>query len=342
MTGFRVNPLAAGQSGQSGQSAQSGQSGQFGQSAQSGQFRWSDSTEPPVQSTIAALVSAGLSPEKLAWPSEAWVVPHAERDALLESEFVVNGAVYVQNPSSMVPVSMLDPQPGERVLDLTAAPGSKTLQIAARMECRGELAAVEISRKRMYRMKAVLKQFGAGEFVRVFLQDGTRVWRYRPDHFDRILLDAPCSSEGRFHQSRPKSTSYWSMRKVRDMAHRQRNLIASAIKCLRPGGCLVYATCTTAPEENEGVVSWALKEFSGEVTVEPVELISRAFAHEGAVSVATEPAATSGGDEAINDLFAPPVLRWDGESFDPRVAGTIRISPNDRYQSFFVAKLRKI
>ncbi len=300
MTGFRVNPLVAGQ------------------------------LDRPERSVIEELESAGLSPEKLAWPSEAWVVPHAERDALLESEFVQSGAVYVQNPSSMVPVSVLDPQPGERVLDLTAAPGSKTLQIAARMERRGELAAVEVSRKRMFRMKSVLKQFGAGEFVRVFLQDGTRVWRYRPDHFDRILLDAPCSSEGRFHRSRPKSTSYWSLRKVRDMAHRQRNLIASAIKCLRPGGCLVYATCTTAPEENEGVVSWALKEFGDEVTVEAVEPGQQWW-----------PGMAGRDGQVISDLFAPPVLSWDGESFDPRVAGTIRISPNDQFQSFFVAKLRK-
>lgn len=214
----------------------------------------------------------------------------------------------------MIPVSVLEPQAGEKVLDLAAAPGSKTIQIAGRMHGHGELAAVEIARKRFFRMQALLKRHGA-DFVHTFLEDGRRFSRRHADYYDRVLLDAPCSTEGRFVAGDPKTTRYWSERKIHEMAHRQKQLAESAIRCLRPGGTLVYSTCTMAPEENEAVIDWLLEQFDGDITVEPVDI--------------------------PDSILSPAVLEWKGKVFRPDVARTVRIAPDETYEAFFVARLRR-
>lgn len=237
-----------------------------------------------------------------------------------------SGLIYVQNPSSMVPVAVLDPQPGEKVLDLAAAPGSKTLQIAGRMGATGlrtagltgAITAIDISRKRFFRMQALLHRHGAG-FVHTLLADGRRFFHNHADSFDRVLLDAPCSTEGRFVAGDAKTTRYWSERKIHEMAYRQRQLAESAIRCLCPGGTLVYSTCTTAPEENEAVIDWLLGRFEGEIDIAPVD-----------------------GPLTIPDsLRSPPVRSWKDQSFRPEVEHTLRIKPDDTFEAFFVAKVVK-
>src|SRR5690625_7249313 len=118
--------------------------------------------------------------------------------------------------------------------------------------------AFEIYLELIYKLNNLLKLQVAG-IVRTFLRNGMTVWRCRPDHFDRVLLDAPCSSEGRFHTRRPETFAYWSPRKVKEMARKQRKLLSSAVKSLRPGGILVYSTCSYAPEENELALTDILK-----------------------------------------------------------------------------------
>ena len=98
---------------------------------------------------------------------------------------------------------------------------------------------------------------------------GETLWRRYAGQFDRVLLDAPCSAEGRFAIGDPKTYRYWKVRKIHEMVRKQKRLLFSAIRCLKPGGILVYSTCTFAPEENEGVVSWALKRFADEVELVP-------------------------------------------------------------------------
>jgi 16S rRNA (cytosine1407-C5)-methyltransferase len=264
--------------------------------------------------TLEDLTSRGFRPQSVDWLPEAWLLPSEVRDAFLADASVRDGHVYVQNASSMIPVWALDPQPGEKVLDLAAAPGSKTIQIAGRMQGEGELAAVEIVRKRFFRMKALLKKYGAPH-VRTFHQDGTRVFRYRPEYFDRVLLDAPCSTEGRFVAGDDSTTRYWSERKINEMAYRQRQLAESAVRCLRPGGVLVYATCTTAPEENESTIDWLLDRFGSALSVEALEIP----------------------DEART----PTITSWLGHTFAEAVSKAARILPGQTFESFFVCKLRK-
>ena len=142
--------------------------------------------------------------------------------------------IYVQNLASMIPPLVLDAQPGERILDLGAAPGSKTLQLACLMRNTGEIAAVEIVKRRFYKLRANLEAQGATN-VRPFLRDGATVWRHRPEHFDRVLLDAPCSTEGRFRTDDPATYAYWSPRKIKEMARKQRRLLHAFSRAMRAG-----------------------------------------------------------------------------------------------------------
>jgi 16S rRNA C967 or C1407 C5-methylase (RsmB/RsmF family) len=263
---------------------------------------------------IAALEAIGLHPRAVdGLPGGYWVPPE-ERAALLASAEAAE-RVYVQNLASQLPPLLLNPQPGERVLDLCAAPGSKTRQLVCLMRDEGEVAAVEAVRGRFFKLRANLEAQGAS-IVRTFQRDGATVWRHRPEHFDRVLLDAPCSTEGRFRTDDPETTAYWSPRKVKEMTGKQKKLLFSAIQSLRPGGALVYSTCTFAPEENEGVLSRFLEKFEGKVEAVPVEL----------------PAAFDA---------RPGLAEWSGKAFAPGVRHARRVLPSATAEAFFVARLVK-
>lgn len=268
-----------------------------------------------AQEAFDELAAKGVPFHRVPWdPHAAWVSAD-DRQALLDSAVARAGRLYVQSLSSQLPVHILDPQPGEEVLDLAAAPGSKTLQLAVRVPG-AQIAAVEVVKKRMYKLKDNLKMHGA-DGVRVYLQDGTKVWRYRPDHFDRVLIDAPCSSEGRFQADDPDSMAYWSPRKVKEMVRKQRRLLFSALRAVRPGGVVVYSTCALSPEENEGVIQSQLDAFEGQVTIEPIawppDLPER----------------------------IPALTSWKKTEFDPGMAGCLRILPSERMEGFFVCRLRR-
>ena len=144
---------------------------------------------------VTELTAAGFALTPLAWKPDAFVIPAAQRRVLTECSAYREGRLYIQNPSSMVPPILLAPQSEECVLDLGAAPGSKTLQLAELMGNQGRIWAVESVRGRFFRLRDNLARYGA-ENVQTHLADGTRFWRRHPERFDRVLLDAPCSSEG--------------------------------------------------------------------------------------------------------------------------------------------------
>ncbi len=177
------------------------------------------------------------------------------------------GALYIQSPSSMAATVALDPQPGESVLDLCAAPGSKTTHIAARG---ADVVANELSRNRSFKLRAVLKQAGAQ--AQVWTGAGERLGHRNPARFDRVLADVPCSGEGRFHVDDPASFAGWTPKKVKRLASLQKALLHSAIDACRPGGVVVYSTCTLSPAENEGVLARALKRYEGRIEIEELPM----------------------------------------------------------------------
>jgi NOL1/NOP2/sun family putative RNA methylase len=163
------------------------------------------------------------------------------------------GAYYLQEPSAMAVVEILDPQPGERILDLAAAPGGKSTHIAARMQNRGLLVANEIHPKRVWELSENLERWGA-QNIAITNETPSRLAAHYSGIFDRVLLDAPCSGEGMFRKSQIARQD-WSVELVKGCAQRQSGILEDASRLLRPGGVLVYSTCTFAPEENEGVIA---------------------------------------------------------------------------------------
>lgn len=178
------------------------------------------------------------------------------------------GVYYLQEASAMAPVALLDPKPGERVCDLCAAPGGKTTQIAGRMLGRGFLVCNEINPKRAKILSRNIERMGVANALVTNEHPETLANRF-PGFFDRVLVDAPCSGEGMFRKEEAAVTD-WSQETVQMCARRQREILDSAARLVRPGGRLVYSTCTFAPEEDEETVA-AFLESHPEFTPEPVE-----------------------------------------------------------------------
>lgn len=259
---------------------------------------------------LAHLQNEGVKLRTVGWMKEAVIVessPTPPGDWPLVRE----GVLYRQSLSSMLPPLVLGPRPGERVLDLCAAPGSKTTQIAGMMNNEGTLVAVEAVRGRFYKLKSVCALLGARVSCKCL---DARKFR-SPELFDRVLVDAPCSSEGRFRTHDADTFHYWSMRKIKEMVRKQRGLLLSAARLLKPGGVLVYSTCTFAPEENEGVIDWLLRKTGGTIELEGI---------------------------VLDGIPAYPALTvWNEKSFDPQVRRCLRVLPDGIMEGFFVARLRR-
>ncbi|WP_294949362.1 RsmB/NOP family class I SAM-dependent RNA methyltransferase [Sulfurivirga sp.] len=244
---------------------------------------------------------------------QGFSAPFEHRTALSHSPWSENGQLWLQNPGSQWIGQLVDALPGMEVLDLAAAPGSKTTQLAALMENTGYLAAVEPIRGRYFRLKENLKRMGV-ENVRTFMADGRSIGRKVPGRFDRVLLDAPCSSEGRMHALEPESLAHWSPRKIREQSRKQKGLILSAWQALKPGGVLTYATCSFAPEENERIIAHLLKK-APEAELLPIELPF--------------------------DNWQPGLTEWDGRALPEALRHARRILPDGLFDGFFVARVRK-
>jgi len=180
------------------------------------------------------------------------------------------GVYYLQEASAMAPVALLDPQPGEKVCDLCAAPGGKTTQIAGRMQGEGFLLCNEINPKRAKILSRNIERMAVPNAL-VTNEHPEKLEKRFSGFFDRVLVDAPCSGEGMFRKEEAAVTD-WSQETVEMCARRQAEILDSAAAMVRPGGRLVYSTCTFAPEEDEGAVAAFLErhpEFAPEIIETP-------------------------------------------------------------------------
>ncbi|USN45484.1 MAG: RsmB/NOP family class I SAM-dependent RNA methyltransferase [Candidatus Woesearchaeota archaeon] len=222
------------------------------------------------------------------------------------------GYIYVQDASSMIPpVVMFSDRPDcsqMRVLDMCAAPGSKTTQIASYMENKGVLVANDSSSQRLKALGVNVQRMGVHNLI-VSLEHGYKI----ANEFDRILVDAPCSGTGTIRKSM-KVLQMWSPGLIKKMSREQKRLLSHAASKLAPGGVLVYSTCTLEPDENEAVVSDILGKHP-ELDLVPIEL---------------------------DIVRSDPVLSFEGVDYDPRVSLCLRILPQDNdSEGFFVAKFIK-
>ncbi len=185
------------------------------------------------------------------WCPTGWYYSPDARPGL--SPWHAAGVYYLQEPSAMAPAELLDVQPGERVLDLCAAPGGKSTQLAGKLQGCGILVSNEIHPKRAQILSGNMERLGVANAL-VLNEHPRRLQTRFAGWFDKILVDAPCSGEGMFRKEAAAAED-WTEDTNAACANRQAEILASAAEMLRPGGRLVYSTCTFSPLENEGVVS---------------------------------------------------------------------------------------
>jgi len=264
---------------------------------------------------LSELRKQKITPQSITWYDNAFIAPYTQRDLLTNSTAFNQGRIYIQSLSSLLAPLVLNPHPGEEILDLAAAPGGKTCQIACMIQNNGRIAAVEKSKSRFYKLKNNVAAQQAS-CVHCYLKDGGNVWRSCENRFDKVLLDAPCSSEARFNTNKPKSFRYWSDKKITEMARKQWRLIYSAFRSLKPGGTLVYSTCSFAPEENELIIHRLLKRFKDCVKIEAINL-------------------------AINNIQSG-LTEWEGRILSESLSKSIRILPNELMPGFFICRMKKL
>ena len=193
---------------------------------------------------------------KIPWADEAYELPtDSEAGSTILHEA---GAFYLQEPGAMLPAAVLDARPGEKVLDLCSAPGGKSTQIGIAMRGEGLLICNEPMPKRARILSGNIERTGLPNTI-VTCSWPDRLAEKWPEGFDAVIVDAPCSGEGMFRRV-PESRMEWSKEQAKGCAHRQREILNAAARLVRPGGRLVYSTCTYNPEENEENADWFLQE----------------------------------------------------------------------------------
>jgi NOL1/NOP2/sun family putative RNA methylase len=245
---------------------------------------------------------------RVPWYPDAFVLAELrERDAQSWAPYA-EGRIYLQSLSSMIPALVLGPLPGESILDLAAAPGSKTTQMAAMMQNEGLIVANDIDPVRGERLAYNLRLQGCA-MVEVRIGKGEKLGDEEEGRFDRVLVDVPCSGEGRFIVHEPATSRSWSPRTVTECVRLQKKLLASGTRAVKTGGVVVYSTCTLNREENEGVVQWGLENLPLEVEKVTVAI--------------------------------PGCYEGFARGRHPAVRGAIRILPDAEREGFFVCRMRK-
>ena len=197
--------------------------------------------------------------ERVPWYKDALIIKNAKEKDIQKLDIYEKGYIYLQSLSSMVPPIVLNPKPSESVLDVAAAPGSKTTQLAAIMDNKGKILANELDKIRFERLKYNIDSQGA-TIVETINKRGEVLGTIYEEQFDKVLLDTPCSGEGRFIATSAATYRNWSEKTVKDLVKLQKKLIQSAAKALKPRGELVYSTCTINKHENEEIIEYAINE----------------------------------------------------------------------------------
>lgn len=261
-----------------------------------------------IQDLIRYFKEKNIKFERVLWYRDALIIKNATEKELQKLEIYEKGYIYLQSLSSMVPPLVLNPKKGEKVLDLTAAPGSKTTQMAALMENEGYILANELDKIRSERLQYNVKSQGA-EIVEVINGRGEKIGNSYTEYFDKVLLDTPCSGEGRFLLGKPMTYKDWSLKKVNQLAKIQKKLFESAYNATKKNGIMVYSTCTINKEENEYILDWAINTFN-------IKLLD------------------------IN-LDIKEAIKGDNTGLNNAIDKAIKILPSKNMEGFFVAKIMK-
>lgn len=241
--------------------------------------------------------------ETIKWSKEALIIKNADEKKIQEMEIYKNGKIYLQSLSSMLPPIILEPKEGTDILDMAAAPGGKTTQIAALTNNKAHITACEKNKIRAERLKYNVDKQGA-TCVFIMPKDS----RFIDDFFsfDQILLDAPCSGSGTLDYNDANVEKYFTEQLIERSSKTQKTLLSKAIKLLKPGHEMVYSTCSILDCENEDVVSSVIK--NGNIEIVPINF------------------------EGMEKL---PIL-------PTKISGTLCVKPTELYEGFFVAKIKRL
>lgn len=242
------------------------------------------------------LDEAQIEYETISWYEKALIIKNVREEEIRKLEIYENGEIYLQSLSSMLPPIILEPKAGENILDMTAAPGGKTTEIAALTENKAYITACEKNKIRAERLKFNLQKQGV-KSANIMVEDARKLSDYFS--FDKILLDAPCSGSG----TENIFDKNFSKELVERSVKFQEELLSKALKILKPGGEMVYSTCSILKQENEKVLERVLSK--GNAQIEPIK---------------------------VQDIEVLP----------SKIAETITVCPTENYEGFFVAKIKKL
>ena len=249
------------------------------------------------------LKNAGIETRKVAWSNNAYIVENATEKELQNLEIYKNGEIYLQSLSSMLPPIILNPQEKTDILDMAAAPGGKTTQMAALTNNKAHITACEMNTIRAEKLKYNIQKQGATS-VYVMETDSRRISDFFS--FDQILVDSPCSGSGTLNAKDNNIEKYFTKKLIDKCTKTQFELLKKAIKVLKPGKEMVYSTCSILSCENEEIVNKILKDNNCKII--PIEF------------------------EKMGEIPQLP----------SKIKGTICVKPNELYEGFFVSKIRKI
>lgn len=240
--------------------------------------------------------------EKIVWNKDAFIIKDVSQNVIEELDIYKNGEIYMQSLSSMLPPIILDPKEGEDILDMTAAPGGKTTQIASIVNNKANITACEMNNIRFERLKYNIEKQGARVFA--MQKDSRKIEDFFS--FDKILLDAPCSGSGTLSVYDNKIEKYFTEKLIEKSIKAQSSLLRKATKLIKAGKELVYSTCSILDVENENIVNEILKDNNFEIV--PIKF------------------------DGMEDLPLLPT----------KIKGTLCIMPNELYEGFFVAKIKRM
>ena len=239
--------------------------------------------------------------KQVTWNETAFIIENIKENEIKELDIYKNGEIYLQSLSSMIPPFVVNPKEGENILDMAAAPGGKTTQMANLSNNKAMITACEKNKIRAERLKYNLEKQGAGR-VNVMMEDARRLSDFFS--FDKILLDAPCSGSGTININDKNLEKYYTKELVERSIKTQKELLRKAVKIVKSKGEIIYSTCSILKEENEKIVEEILQKSNLEIV--PID------------------------ESQFKDIPLLPAT----------IPGTICICPNELYEGFFVAKMR--
>lgn len=261
---------------------------------------------------IRADLEALTQLEPIPWCDNAFHIL-GDKKAVTESAIHAAGEVYVMNAASLIPALAMRPEAGEDILDVCASPGGKTAHIAALTANGARLHVNDGIKSRLKKLREVIDLMNV-EVAELTEIQGQYLDKFTDRTFDRILLDAQCSGEGMADLSRPDALKFWTPERIEKMSRLQQRMLVAAFKVLRPGGVLVYSTCTIAPEENEAPVDHLVRH-NDNAEVEPIGV----DVPEG----------------------KPGLAKWEGRAYHAGLRHAMRVVPSDFLEAFFVCRIRK-